>query len=276
MKMRKRFLIVILLLMVLFTSILSVNAFAADSNYSYVVSMTANNTKVAPGNEVSITVKVSNLNVGDDGINSFSAYLAYDTNVFEPLTESSVDGLDGWKPSYTVGTGKIQLYRDKFLKTDGEIMEISLKTKSDVSVGTQGAVKLSTIIVSNSIDEITTPKDVSTSITISSGDSGSSEVIPPVVTNSTPTPLNITPTNNTQQPTDITPTNSIVPINNVTDNEVNNVENQQTNIQVVNESENDMPYTGTDSNALARIIIGVIFIALVMYIKIERMNKDIK
>ena len=46
-------------------------------------------------------------------------------------------------------------------------------------------------------------------------------------------------------------------------------------IEVTNESDDDMPYTGPE-DGLARIIIGVIFISLVIYIKIERMNRDIK
>lgn len=275
MKVKKRFLIVILLIMFLVTSILSVNVSAADSNYSFTVTMTANNTKVEPGSEVLVAVKVSNLNAGDNGINGFSAILSYDTDLFEPLTESSVDGVDGWKASYE--KSKVQLYKDKYQKTDGEIMQISLKTKADVAVGTQGDIKLSTIKASNSVDEIGT-KDVSTSITIGNGnDSGT--VIP---INNTPTnnPIPIQPNNNTTQtPVNIVPTNNSIVRNTTTDNVVDDLSNEtntSNGIQVVNESDDDMPYTGTDSDALARIIIGVIFIALVMYIKIERMNKDIK
>lgn len=275
MKVKKRFLIVILLIMFLVTSILSVNVSAADSNYSFTVTMTANNTKVEPGSEVLVAVKVSNLNAGDNGINGFSAILSYDTDLFEPLTESSVDGVDGWKASYE--KSKVQLYKDKYQKTDGEIMQISLKTKADVAVGTQGDIKLSTIKASNSVDEIGT-KDVSTSITIGNGnDSGT--VIP---INNTPTnnPIPIQPNNNTPQtPVNIVPTNNSIVRNTTTDNVVDDLSNEtntSNGIQVVNESDDDMPYTGTDSDALARIIIGVIFIALVMYIKIERMNKDIK
>ena len=275
MKVKKRFLIVILLIMFLVTSILSVNVSAADSNYSFTVTMTANNTKVEPGSEVLVAVKVSNLNAGDNGINGFSAILSYDTDLFEPLTESSVDGVDGWKASYE--KSKVQLYKDKYQKTDGEIMQISLKTKADVAVGTQGDIKLSTIKASNSVDEIGT-KDVSTSITIGNGnDSGT--VIP---INNTPTnnTIPIQPNNNTPQtPVNIVPTNNSIVRNTTTDNVVDDLSNEtntSNGIQVVNESDDDMPYTGTDSDALARIIIGVICISLVMYIKIERMNKEIK
>ena len=264
--MKNKFL-VLSLIMVLIITLLSSIVMAAT--YSFTVSMTANNSKVASGNEVLITVKLSNLNVGENGINSFSAYLSYDTDVFETLTDSSVDGVNGWVPSYTTGTGKVSLYRPTFLKTDEEIMTISLKTKSGLVDGTQGEVKLSTIIVSNSSDEIMA-SPVSTNITI-----GTSTTIEPVITNPTNTSATPVPINTT-----ITP--SPKPVNNVVEPANNTVvigpttNTQQNQVKVVNESNADIPYTGTDSNALAKIIIGVIFIGLVIYIKIERMDKEIR
>lgn len=269
----KKFL-VLSLMMMLIISLWPVVATAA--NYSFTVSMTAKNSKVASGSGVMITVKLSNLNVGENGINSFSAYLSYDTNVFETLTDSSVDGLNGWVPSYTPGTGKVSLYRPTFLKTDEEIMTIELKTKSGLADGTQGEVKLSTIIVSNSSDEIMA-SPVSTNITI-----GTETAIDPVNPNpvANVTPIEVNPGN--VVPTPVPVVNNAAPANNSTvigpiTNSVPTNNSVSTNrIQVANESGSDIPYTGTDSNGLAKIIIGVIFISLVIYIKIERMDKEIK
>ena len=274
--MGKKLFIMVSLIMILMTSILSISVFAADgdSDGSFTLTMNATNSKVAPGGEVLITVKISSLNVGDSGVSQFSAYLDYDTDIFEQLTESSIDGTDGWKPSYNVGTNKVQLYREKALKTDGEVMQISLKTKSDVEDGTSGKVSFSSIILSDSVNQYST-QPISTSITVTSnpgaGAVGSSSNTP---TNSQPIPLNIGVSN--------TPENRALPLNNTVNNVVNNttnnvvVNNSSNEIEVVNEVDSDMPYTGTDGDALIRIIIGVIFIGLVMYIKIERMNKDIK
>ena len=285
----KRKILILSLIIMLITSVLSISALAAT--YNFTVSMTAKNSKVSAGSEVLITVKLSNLNVGENGINSFSAYLSYDTDVFETLTDSSVDGINGWVPSYTVGTGKVSLYRSTFLKTDEEIMQISLKTKADLQDGVQGEVKLSTIIVSNSSDEITA-SPVSTSITIGSENAGSDStgatqinVTPSnVVANNTVDVIpQITVANNTVNTTANTTTNVALNTSNVSSNNTSNVvaintTNNTTNQTVVanTESNNDMPYTGTDSSALARIIIGFVFIGLSMYIKIERMNKDIR
>lgn len=260
--MKKKILILSLIIMLIISFIPVVSSAA---NYSFTVSMTAKNAKVSSGSGVIITVKLSNLNVGENGINSFSAYLSYDTDIFEPLTDSSIDGLNGWVPSYTTGTGKVSLYRPTFLKSDEEIMTIELKTKSGLADGTQGEVKLSTIKVSNSSDEITA-SPVSTNITI--GTESTQVPVENVVT-----PIPITPENI------VTPTpavNNTLPVNNTS--VVNKVANNVTTnkVQVVNKSNNDMPYTGTDSNSLAKIIIGIICLSLVIYLKIERMDKDIK
>ena len=265
--MKKKFLILSLIMMLVIT-LVSTASLAA--NYSFTASMTANNSKVTAGSEVLITVKLSNLDVGDTGINSFSAYLSYDTDMFETLTDSSIDGCNGWVANYTTGTGKVSLVRPTLLKTDEEIMQISLKTKSGLSDGTQGEIKLSTIIVSNSSDEIGT-SPVSTSITIGSGTSPDPVIITPTT--------NTVPTNTTPQPVNIVPPVNNTPVNQPTNNStvifpINNTANVQT--PVANSADSDMPYTGTDSGALARIIIGVIFIALVIYIKIQRMDREIR
>lgn len=269
--MGKKF-IVFSLIIILISSVLSVSVFAADGDddHKFTLIMNARSSKVVPGGEVLITVKISNLNVGNDGVSQFRSYLDYDTDVFEQITESSIDGIDGWKPSVSVGTGKIQIYRDKPLKTDGEIMQISLKVKAGVAEGTQTDVGINQIALSDSVNEYST-QPVSTSITVTNDTGGIGAETPSTpVSNQQPIPINISTPTPTQN-------NTVAPVNNQVNNVVNNTVNNTSNgIQVVNEVDSDMPYTGSDSGALARIIIGVIFIALVMYIKIERMNKEIK
>jgi hypothetical protein len=247
------------------------------SALSFTATMTSSNVTVDAASEVVITVKISNLDVGDNGINSFSAYLSYDTDVFETLTKSSIDGLNGWMPAFAPGTGRVTLEKSQFVNSDEEIMQISLKTKSGLENGTQGLVKLTRIVASNSADEISA-SDVSTTITI-----GQETVTPQPDTNTvnpgniTPTPIDpvITPnTNNTNNINNTNNTNNINNTNtNTSKNETNNKNIGPTN-NTINESEHDIPYTGSDSSSLSKIILGVIFIALATYIKIERM-KDI-
>ena len=116
---------------------------------------------------------------------------------------------------------------------------------------------------------------VSTSITI-----GSATQVDPVQTQNqtiTPIPANVqiqpanltpVPTNNTVAPANNTVINPPAPANNTTIP-------TQNQIRVANESGKDMPYAGTESEDLAKIIIGVILIGLVLYIKIQRMDKEV-
>ncbi len=266
--MKKKFLILSLVI-ILILGMLPITAFA-DTKYSLNATMTANNSRVEAGSEVLIVVKLSQLNVPETGINDFTAYLGYDSNVFETINESSIDGVDGWKPEYTPGTTKIHLYRDTFLKTDGEIMQISLKTKEGLEDGTQGKVTLTTIIVSDGLNQINAT-NISATIMVGSESSGGSVGQPQ--TNSL-IPLNTTPL----IPENTAPTNNSTPVNNSTLllPTTNNTSNTTNEIPVVNEADSDIPYTGSESGALARIIVGVIFISLVIYIKMERINKDMK
>ena len=252
--------------------LLSVNVKAL----SFTASMEADKTKATAGSEIIITVKVSNLDVGENGINSFSAYLSYNKDVFETLTDSSIDGLNGWMSVYAPASGKITLEKGLFVKADEEIMQISLKLKSDLANGTQGDVKLSQIVASNGTDEISA-SIISTTITVGDasvidipGEGGTQD--PPVITPENKVTNTITPTTNTITPTTNTitpPTNTIKPANNTTNTQTNNTANA-----IANETTGtDIPYTGSDSNALSKIIIGVIFIALAIYIKIEKMKE---
>lgn len=261
----KRKFYVLLILIFFIISVLTVNSYAAP--YNFTTSMTASSQTVQASSEVVVTVKVSNLNVGENGINGFTAFISYDGDVFEPLTDSSVEGNNDWVPAYAPGTGKVSLKKTKFVKADEEIMQISLKTKAGLAAGTQGQVKLDNITASNSGDDISSAA-VSTTITIGSGTANPPTTTPtpiPITNNvNNVTPLNVTPNNNTNRNT-----------NNSSNRATNNSLSNLTNNQVENKADNDIPYTGTESGSVAKIIIGVILIALIVYIKIERM-KDIK
>ena len=104
--MKKRF-FVLTLIIFLITSILSVKVFAANTEYSFNTTLTANNTRVASGGEVLITVRISSLNFSETGFNTFKAYVDYDKNVFEQLTDSSIEGSSGWTANYAVGTSLV-------------------------------------------------------------------------------------------------------------------------------------------------------------------------
>ena len=243
----------ILMIFILLFSVLAVNANAED--LSFTTTLSPSSSSVSEATEVVITVAVSNLNVGESGINAFSALLSYDTDVFETLTDSSVEGLNGWNSSYTATNGQILLSKNSFVNEDEEIMQITLKTKEGVQEGTEGTVSLTGIEVSNSESQIS-GDNVSTTIKVGT------ETAEENTTNDAPIVINpITNQNTTENETNTSNTET---------NSTYNVSNINTNTP-----SDDMPYTGPAGDAFIKIILGVVLVALVIYIKIRKMD-DVK
>ena len=262
----KRKLYFVLLIMVLILGLLAIQVNAS----SFTTTLTPDSSGVyASESEVVITVSVSDLDVGDSGINAFSAYLSYDTDVFETLTEDSVEGLNSWSSTYSTSTGQIALTKNSFVNDDEEIMQITLTTKADLEDGVTGDVTLSNIQASNSEDDIdsasaTATIEIGTTTTIS------------VTTNSSNTTDTNTSTNNS---TSLTITANTTSNTNSTDNTSNTTNSSTYNTTTTNSSDSDddsdIPYTGTASDALIKIIIGIALVGVVLFVKIKKME-DIK
>ena len=85
------FTIIILLLILLPTQV------QADS---FKFNATANKNNVQPGETVTITLNVSDINAGELGINTVEAYLEYDSTIFEEVTQSDIESLNNWSITY--------------------------------------------------------------------------------------------------------------------------------------------------------------------------------
>lgn len=262
--MRKKFLkitIVAVLIIAMLNGI--VNAF------SFTATMTPSSTNVDPSAEFTIEVKVSNLDVGEKGINTLEAVLDYDTDVFEEIIDSSIDGINTWKSSYNAETKKILMHTEEFVKAEEQVFQITFKAKSDVEDGTVGEIKLTNIVASNSESDITA-SDVSTSITIGNANTNTTG-------NNTTNNTGNTNRNTNRNAQVITPT-----VNSSRNNTVNNsVNNTNVNTYVpsyVNSSNSvneEMPYTGIE-DTLIYFIGAAIILSIVFYIKFEKVNKEMK
>ena len=262
--MRKKFLkitIVAVLIIAMLNGI--VNAF------SFTATMTPSSTNVDQSAEFTIEVKVSNLDVGEKGINTLEAVLDYDTDVFEEIIDSSIDGINTWKSSYNAETKKILMHTEEFVKAEEQVFQITFKAKSDVEDGTVGEIKLTNIVASNSESDITA-SDVSTSITIGNANTNTTG-------NNTTNNTGNTNRNTNRNAQVITPT-----VNSTRNNTVNNsVNNTNVNTYVpsyVNSSNSvneEMPYTGIE-DTLIYFIGAAIILSIVFYIKFEKVNKEMK
>ena len=131
---------------------------------SFTATITPSSTTVAESTEFTVKIKVSNLDVGTNGINSLSGYLKYDKDVFETITDSSIDGLNGWSPAYSADSEKVTVTKPTFVKSEEEVFQVTLKTKTGVS-GKTGKIEFTNIVASNTDAEIQA-QNVSTEITV--------------------------------------------------------------------------------------------------------------
>ena len=233
---------------------------------SFIATITASKTAVAESTEFTVTVKISNIDAGPNGINSVSGIFSYDNKIFENLTTSSVTGLNGWQSSYYPDTGKIVLFKSTYAKNDEDILQVTLKTKASTA-GKSGAVSLKSIVASNSEADINA-SDISTTITV--GNTPSPTPNPDPNSNTTPTGNNTTTpiTNTNTQPINtITPTNRVTGNNTITSNIVSPVTNQSSNSSSSqSETDSDIPYTGASDNIMRAIFV-VLVIAGISYFK---------
>lgn len=247
------------------------------SAFGLSVFMTPSTTNVQTSSEVVIKVKVSNLDVGDNGINTFTATLNCDSEVFEELTSDSVTGLNNWTASYTPDTSRVTLFKTTFVNSDEELFQITLKTKSNVTKNS-GTVSLKNIIVGNGDDEISAT-EVSTSISVGSG-----ITIPTNNNSATNTGIyilknNTVNTNNNASVISITNKSNVSNYannNSSVSNRVNNTTTTRNNIINNNEAvtNSSVPYTGTRENVRIVLII-LLVVAGYIYIKFEKLNKII-
>lgn len=232
---------------------------------SFTATMTPSSTTVAESTEFTVKIKVSNLDVGPNGINSLSGYLKYDKDVFELITDSSIDGLNGWSPVYTADSERMTITKPTFVKAEEEVFQVTFKTKSGVS-GKSGKIEFINIMASNTDSEIQA-QNISTEITVGT-------VSENTATNAAvnTAPIIMTPANNASKNTNVA-------------NNTNTNTNTNRNAQVSGTTNNVTPTTNTTpdqityagaEDTIVYIMGAIIVLAIVFYIKFERVNKEIR
>lgn len=120
---------------------------------TYNAIVTSDRGKAKSGETVNVGVTLSDIDVGEKGINVFSLELVYDTNVFE---EVKVASENGWSdPTYNSSNGKILIDKTSGTKETAEILKISLKVKNNANF-TETEIALKNMIGSNGTEDIKT------------------------------------------------------------------------------------------------------------------------
>ena len=188
---------------------------------SFKFNATADKTKVEPGDEVVITLKLSDINAGELGINTVEAILSYDSTVFEEVTQSNFKSLNNWSLTYngeeTEQKGKILgVIISSGVTEDQTIGTITLKVKEGAKDRTT-TIKLTNIATNNGQDMI---KETDKTIYIEIGteelknpvdntDDKKNEIIIDTNTEKINTQTNIITTDDTKAPNKIPQTGTV-------------------------------------------------------------------
>lgn len=116
--------------------LLSTTIYAAEEG-TFKASATASTTKLKPEEEVTITVAVSDINMGENGINTLEGFIEYDKTIFEEIKSSSLQSLNNWTTTYNDESGDLN---GKFLavnlssgvKENTQIFTVKFKVKKDI------------------------------------------------------------------------------------------------------------------------------------------------
>lgn len=178
---------------------------------SFKFNATADKTQVQPGEEVVITLNLSDIDAGELGINTVEAKLSYDTNIFEEVTQEDFKSLNNWSLTYngeeTEQKGKILgVIIASGVTEDQTIGTITLKVKEGVEYQTT-TVKLTNIATNNGTD-IINEEDKSISLEIGTApaeeepdiDDDSNIIIDDNTDEDTNTTINTPSSDNTQSP----------------------------------------------------------------------------
>lgn len=166
MKNIKRVVLIVFLVMIVLVS----NVYAA--NISLKAAITADKQSVKPGEQVIITVKLTDFQGSGSGVNSFKATLDYDKNIFEEIEleeggnlSPNIDSLNRWDvPVYNPESGELTTTKGAFVKSAEDIMQIKLTVKSNVVIGNT-VVQLKNISASDGTD-LVQMQDVSVTIQV--------------------------------------------------------------------------------------------------------------
>ncbi|MCI9063257.1 MAG: hypothetical protein HFJ17_01440 [Clostridia bacterium] len=96
----------------------------------------ASTKSLSEGQTITITLKLSDINMGADGINTFGGILVYDENIFEKVTNSSFTTQNNWSIAYndeeTNKKGTFLATNMTGVTTNQTIGTLTLKVKTNI------------------------------------------------------------------------------------------------------------------------------------------------
>ena len=116
------------------------------SNAASVGMTLSSNSKLKAGDTVTVTMSLGNIDAGN-GIDTITAELNYDKNVFETVETSNLIASNSWTPTYASSTNMLTVLKNSKVTKGETVLTITLKVKSTLSVKST-TVTLKDIVVS--------------------------------------------------------------------------------------------------------------------------------
>lgn len=197
--MKKIISIIMVSIIILSMSMLNVYAIKAVS-----MRISPSKGEVKQGELITFTFSTTDLQLdsNDQGIQGIEGYIDINKNIFEDITQENFEGLNGWDINqYNPTNGKIIITRGVFITTAGDAFKLTVKLKSNATLGiTQ--IKFKDVTVSSaSLAEFKLASEVLTQVNVTA----STEAVLP-----SPTPTTTTNQPIFSSPTPTTSTNPIV------------------------------------------------------------------
>lgn len=240
--MKKSSKVVGVFLIILIASILIGKVYALSFKFK----VTANKTEAKAGDEIIVSMEISDIDMGELGINAIESILDYDDKIFETVTREDITVQNNWTMTYNQEAGA---HDGNFLvsniiagvKENQKIGEIKFKIREDVKQGTTTEIKFKNV-TSNDGGNLVKENDKSVAIKII-GET---------------------------KPENPSNTNVISPIENTnTTQKVPNTTNNNT-VKNVNQN-NKLPYTGTTD--FIKVAVALVTIASIIgYIKYKQIK----
>lgn len=136
---------VITLLMIVILISATITVFATETNYSVGMSLTSSS-KLKEGDTVTVKVNLATINAGE-GIDTITAQLDYDEDVFETLSSTNMTAGSDWTPSFASSTKMLTLLKSSKVKSAETVLTITLKVKTAINVDST-TITLKDIVVS--------------------------------------------------------------------------------------------------------------------------------
>ena len=267
-------------ILIILTIILSI-AGISHATGSVTMQLTSNS-KLEEGQTVEVKLAITSINAGE-GIDTVTAQLNYNQEIFEPVTEESFTGLNHWNfIMYNEDDGAFILSKSSKVDSNSEVLKVELKVKENITVD-KAEVSISNIVVSGGDEDI----DVDmVSVTIEVPEPTKPTPEEPDTNTEAPDTNTEIPGTNTEEPAPSTNTQKPTPsekpkTNTQTPTSNGSVKTNTDKTQTIAQQDNSkssgtIPQTGTAEDIIFFTIFAAMVIGVVSYIRYRSVSKDIK